>query len=92
MVTATYSALMAINAYQGNALSKEKYQITVPYLTLTNYDDYQTYLKYASNGAAYTAEEMQQFLKKYNSSLTLESFQEMCSKWSVEDIISRKSK
>lgn len=92
MVTATFSALMAINAYQGNALSKDKYQITVPYLTLTSYEDYQTYLQYASNGAAYTAEEMKQFLKKYNSSLTLESFQEMCSKWSVSDIIARKSK
>ncbi len=90
MVTATFSALMAINAYQGNPLSEEKIHVTIPYLTLSSYSDYEDYIKYASEGDAYTADEMKQFLKSSNPDLTLESFQEMVSKWSVEDIKNRK--
>ena len=48
-------------------------------------------MQYASQGAAYTSEELQQFLTVSNPGLTLESFQEGVSKWSVSDIIARKN-
>ena len=91
MVTGTFSALMAINAWQGNPLSKDKIEIVIPYLTLKSYEDYEAYMQYASQGAAYTSEELQQFLTVSNPGLTLESFQEGVSKWSVSDIIARKN-
>lgn len=91
MVTGTFSALMAINAWQGNPLSSDKLEIIIPYLTLKSYEDYEAYMQYASQGAAYTNEELQQFLVSYNSELTLESFQEGVSKWSVADIMARKN-
>ncbi len=91
MVTGTFSALMAINALFGTPLSDEPYNVTIPYLTLKSYDDYEAYKQYASQGAAYTDEEMQQFLKVYNPELTKESFQEGVSKWSIADIIERKT-
>jgi ABC-type sugar transport system substrate-binding protein len=90
MVTGTFSALMAINAYFGTPLSDEKYMVTIPYLTLGSYDDYEAYIQYASQGAAYTSDELKQFLKVYNPDLTLESFQEGVSKWSIADIKERK--
>ena len=91
MVTGTFSALVTINAFFGTPLSEGKAQITIPYLVLDSYEDYEAYIKYASQGAAYTSEEMQQFLKAYNEKLTLESFQEGVSRWSVDDIIARKN-
>lgn len=90
MVTGTFSALMAINAYQGNPLSEEKISVTIPYLTLTSSEDYDLYKQYASEGAAYTPEELQECLKSSNPDLTLESFQEFVSKWSIDDIKQRK--
>lgn len=90
MVTATFSALMAINAYFGTPLSEENYSIVIPYLTITNYDEYLVYKEYASEDAAYTSEELQQMLVVNNPDLTLESFQEFVSQWSVEDIAARK--
>lgn len=90
MITGTFSALMAINAYYGTPLSNEKYQVVIPYLTLTSGEDYDAYKEYASEGAAYTSEELQQFLVAYNPDLTLESFQEEVSKWSIADIKTRK--
>jgi ribose transport system substrate-binding protein len=90
MVTGTFSALMAINSYFDTPLSDKKYQITIPYLTLTSYDDYQAYIEFAAQGAAYSSDEMKQFLKVNNASLTLESFQEMVGKWGIEDIRARK--
>jgi ABC-type sugar transport system substrate-binding protein len=90
MVTSTFSALMAINSYYGTPLSADKYQITIPYLTLSSYEDYEAYIEFASRGAAYNADEMKQFIKINNSSLTLNSFQDMVSKWSIADIRSRK--
>lgn len=89
MITATFSALMAINTYFGTPLSEEKMHVTIPYLTLSSYEDYEAYLKYASEGDAYTPDEMKQFLKINNPELTLESFQEMVSNWSVADIQKR---
>lgn len=91
MVTGTFSALMAINTYQGNPLSSDKLEIVIPYLTLKSYEDYEAYIQYASQGAAYTSEELQQFLVSCNPDLTLESFQEGVSKWSVADIMARKN-
>ena len=91
MVTGTFSALMAINTWQGNPLSTDKQEIIIPYLTLKSYEDYEAYIQYASQGAAYTSEELQQFLVSYNPDLTLESFQEGVSKWSVADIMARKN-
>lgn len=90
MVTGTFSALMAINTLFGTPLSDKNYTVDIPYLTLTSTEDYEMYKQYASEGAAYTDEEMKQFLKVYNPDLTLESFQEMVSKWSIEDIKARK--
>jgi hypothetical protein len=90
MVTGTFSALMGINAYFGTPLSNDKISVTIPYLTLKSYDDYQAYKQYASEGAAYTSAEMQQFLTVYNPSLTLDSFKEGVSKWSIADIEARK--
>lgn len=90
MITGTFSALMAINAYFGTPLSQEKYQVIIPYLTLKSGEDYELYMKYASEGAAYTDEEMQQFLVAYNPELTLDSFQKQVSEWSVENIKIRK--
>jgi ABC-type sugar transport system substrate-binding protein len=90
MVTGTFSALMAINAYYGTPLSDKKYQLAIPYLTLTSYEDYQAYIEYAAQGAAYSSDEMKQFLKVNNPSLTLESFQEKVGKWGIEDIRARK--
>jgi hypothetical protein len=90
MVTATFSALMAINSYYGTPLSDAKYQVTIPYLTLSSYDDYLIYKEYASEGAAYTSEELQQMLKVNNPDLTLEDFQAFVSNWSVADIAERK--
>jgi ABC-type sugar transport system substrate-binding protein len=90
MVTGTFSALMAINAYFDTPLSEDKYMVTIPYLTLSSYEDYEAYIQYASQGAAYTSEELQKYLKVYNPDLTLESFQEGVSKWSIADIKERK--
>lgn len=90
MVTGTFSALMGINALFGTPLSDTNYMVTIPYLTLTSYEDYEMYKQYASEGAAYTDDEMKEFIKVYNPDLTLESFQEMVSKWSVDDIKTRK--
>lgn len=90
MVTGTFSALMSINALFGTPLSDEQYSVTIPYLTLKSYEDYEAYKQYASEGAAYSDEEMQQFLKVNNPDLTLESFQEGVSKWSIADIMARK--
>lgn len=90
MITSTFSALMAINAYFGTPLSTEKYQITIPYLMLSSYEDFELYLKYASQGAAYTPDEMKKFIGVYNPSLTLDFFQQEVSKWSVADIKARK--
>ena len=90
MVTATFSALMGINAFFGTPLSEEKIAVTIPYLTLTSYDDYLVYKEYASEGAAYSAEELQQMLLVYNPDLTLEEFQAFVSNWSVADIVERK--
>ena len=90
MITSTFSALLAINAYFGTPLADEPVKITIPYLTLTSYEDYEAYIENASNGAAYTADEMKQYLVAYNPDLTLDSFQEGVSKWSVADIIARK--
>lgn len=89
MVTGTFSTLMAINAFFGTPLSADKYQVTIPYLTLDSYEDYEAYMTYASQGAAYADEELQQYLVAYNPDLTLDSFQEGVSKWSVDDIIAR---
>lgn len=91
MITSTFSALAAINAFWGNPLTSEKISITIPYLTLDSYEDYEAYIQYASQGAAFTTEEMKQYLVAYNSSLTFASFQEGVAKWSVDDIIARKS-
>ncbi|MDY4490993.1 MAG: substrate-binding domain-containing protein [Candidatus Faecousia sp.] len=91
MVTGTFSALLAINSYFGSPLSAQKAHITIPYLVLDSYEDYEAYIQYASQGAAYTSEELQQFLVAYNPDLTLDSFQEGVSKWSVDDIMSRKN-
>jgi len=90
MVTGTFSALMAINAYEGNPLSAEKYLVTIPYLTLSSYEDYEAYIKYASQGAAYTSEELQQYLVSHNPDMDLESFQKGVAAWSVADIMARK--
>ncbi len=90
MVTGTFSALMTINTLFGTPLSDEQYNVTIPYLTLKSYEDYEAYKQYASEGAAYTDEEMKAYLKVYNPDLTLESFQEGVSKWSVADIMARK--
>ena len=91
MVTGTFSAVMGINALFGTPLSEEKYEIVIPYLTLTSYEDYEAYIQYASEGAAYTAEELQQnCFPVYNPDVTLESFQEFVSNWSVADIMARK--
>jgi ABC-type sugar transport system substrate-binding protein len=90
MITSTFSALMAINAYFGTPLDTAKYQVTIPYLTLTSYADYEAYIEFAAQGAAYNEDEMKQFLKIYNPSLTLTSFQDMVSKWSIADIRARK--
>lgn len=92
MVTGTFSALLAINAFEGNPLSEEKIQVTIPYLTLASYEDYELYKEYASEGAAYTPEELQQCLKSCNPDLTLEVFQDFVGKWSIEDIKQRKTK
>ncbi len=89
MVTGTFSTLMAVNSFWGSPLSSDKYMVTIPYLTLDSYEDYEAYITYASQGAAYTDEELQQYLVAYNPELTLESFQEGVSKWSVDDIIAR---
>ena len=91
MVTGTFSAVMGINALFGTPLSEEKYEIVIPYLTLTSYEDYEAYIQYASEGAAYTSEELQQnCFPVFNPDVTLESFQEFVSNWSVDDIIARK--
>lgn len=90
MVTGTFSALMAINAYFGTPLSSEKYQIVIPYLVLKSKEDYDLYKQFASEGAAYTSEELQQFLVTYNPEMTMENFQEQVAKWSVDDIKTRK--
>lgn len=90
MVTATFTALMGINAFFETPLSEEKIFVTIPYLTLTSYDDFLVYKEYASEGAAYSAEELQQMLKVYNPDLTLEDFQEYVSRWSVANIVERK--
>lgn len=90
MITGTFSALMAINAYFGTPLSDTNYMVTVPYLTLTSYEDYEAYKEYASEGAAYTDEEMQQYLKVYNPDMTQEGLQTGASAWSVADIKARK--
>ena len=90
MVTGTFSALMGINALFGTPLSGEPYSVTIPYLTLKSYEDYEAYKTYASEGAAYTSEELQQYLVAYNPDLTLDSFQEGVSQWSVADIMARK--
>ena len=90
MVTGTFSALMTINSYFGTPLSDGKVTLTIPYLSLKSYDDYLAYKQYASEGAAYTSEELQQFLKVYNPDLTLEEFQQKVSQWSIDDIKARK--
>ena len=90
MITSTFSALMAINAYFGTPLSAEKYQITIPYLMLSSYEDFELYLKYASQGDAYSSDEMKQFIGVFNSTLTLKSFQDEVSKWGIDDIRKRK--
>lgn len=91
MVTATFSALMGINSLFGTPLSDSQYNVTIPYLTLTSYEDYEAYKQYASEGAAYTSDEMKQYLKVYNPDLTLDSFQEGVAKWSIADIKERKA-
>lgn len=91
MITSTFSALAAINAYWGTPLTSDKINITIPYLTLDSYEDYEAYIQYASQGAAFTDEEMKQYLTAYNSSLTFDSFREGVAKWSVDDIIARKN-
>ncbi len=91
MVTGTFSALMAINAFQGNPLSDEKIKVIIPYLTLTSYEDYELYKKYASENAAYTSQELQACIKADNPELTIDSFQEFIGKWSIEDIQARRS-
>ena len=90
MVTGTFSALMGINALFGTPLSTEQYNVTIPYLTLKSYEDYEAYKQYASEGAAYTSEELQQYICAYNPDLTLDTFQEGVSKWSIADIMERK--
>jgi hypothetical protein len=90
MVTSTFAALMAINSYFSTPLSTEKHQISIPYLTLSSYEDYEAYIEFASKGAAYSVDEMKQFIKVNNPSLTLNSFQDMVSKWSIADIRARK--
>ena len=91
MVTGTFTAVMGINAFFGTPLSEEKYSIVIPYLTLTSYEDYELYIEYASEGAAYTSEELQQnCFPVFNPDVTLESFQEFVSNWSIEDIAARK--
>ncbi len=90
MVTGTFSALMAINAFNGTPLSADKIHVSIPYLVLTSGEDYEAYIQYASQGAAYTSEELQQYIVAYNPDLTLESFQEGVSKWSIADIMERK--
>ena len=92
MVTGTFSALMAINALFGTPLADGPYNVTIPYLTLKSGEDFEAYKTYASEGAAYTSEELQQYLVAYNPDLTLESFQEGVSQWSVADIMARKGK
>lgn len=91
MVTGTFSALLAINAYWGTPLTTGKANVTIPYLVLDSYEDYEAYMQYASQGAAYTSEELQQYLVAYNPELTIESFQEGVSQWSVDDIMNRKN-
>lgn len=90
MITSTFSSLLAINAYFGTPLAEGPTKITIPYLVLTSYEDYEAYIENASQGAAFTEEEMKQYLVAYNPDLTLDSFQEGVSKWSVADIIARK--
>lgn len=91
MVTGTFSAMMGINALFGTPLSDGQYSVTIPYLTLKSYEDYEAYKTYASEGSAYNDDEMKQFIKVFNGDLTLESFQEGVSKWSIADIMERKS-
>jgi hypothetical protein len=81
---------MAINSYFGTPLSKEKYQVNIPYLVLTSKDDFDAYIKYASQGAASSPDEMRQFIGVYNPQLNLQTFQAMVDKWSVADIKARK--
>lgn len=83
---------MAINALFGSPLADGPYNVTIPYLTLKSGEDFEAYKTYASEGAAYTSEELQQYLVAYNPDLTLESFQEGVSQWSVADIMARKGK
>ncbi len=91
MITGTFTAVMGINALFGTPLSTEKYAIEIPYLTLASYEDYEAYIKYASQGAAYTAEELQQnCFPVFNPDVTLESFKKFISNWSVADIMARK--
>jgi ABC-type sugar transport system substrate-binding protein len=90
IVTSTFAALMAINAYQKTPLSPKPYKVLIPYLKLTNSTDAESYYKLVVGSTPpYNADELRKFVKANNPSLTLTLFQKLVSQYSIADIQAR---
>jgi len=90
IVTSTFAALMAVNAYYKTPLSAKPYKVHIPYLKLTSSAESEAYYSLVVGSVPpYNADELKKFVKYYNDGLTLDSFQKMVSQYSISDIQAR---
>ncbi len=82
------------NYIKGTPLSDKKLELKIPLILATKSEDIENYIKYAyGDGVIYNEQELKKgFFKFENSDVTAESIQEILDKWSLEDLVNRRSK
>lgn len=89
IITSHFANLMALDALFGTPINEERKELIIPYLLVKSTEDIDNYNKYVIGDKPYTVEEMKEYLKYCNPDLTFDKFQEMVSKYSIEDVVKR---